>query len=444
MSNIVEAMPRAGVVARTKPLWQYDSGQIIRVTGITLPATYKAEFSNSTRGNAVPTVQTTDEITVPAQFLQSGNPVYIWLVVVDENSRTTEYAIMTPVTPRAQPTDETPTPEEQSEIDHAIAALNTGVETVQGIAEAIPETINAALAAAKASGEFDGEDGVSPAVTVTEITGGHQVTITDADHPQGQSFDVLDGQGGGGGTSDYDDLDNKPQIGGVTLSGNKSLSDLGIAPASAIPDVSGKADKVQSATSGNFAALDNNGNLMDSGKKPADFITQETDPTVPEWAKEQNKPTYTASEIGLGNVANERQYSANNPPPADASKQDKITASGILKGDGQGGVAAATPGADYGTYSKPASGIPASDLAAGVIPAVPSASDTSPQPLGTASAGSSEAYSRADHVHAKPTAADVGAVASNQGQANAGKFMVVGNDGTVSPVAMAVWQGGSY
>lgn len=30
------------------------------------------------------------------------------------------------------------------------------------------------------------------------------------------------------GTTDYDDLDNKPQIGGVTLSGNKSLSDLGI------------------------------------------------------------------------------------------------------------------------------------------------------------------------------------------------------------------------
>lgn len=34
--------------------------------------------------------------------------------------------------------------------------------------------------------------------------------------------------GGGGGTSDYSDLSNKPQINNVTLSGNKSLSDLGI------------------------------------------------------------------------------------------------------------------------------------------------------------------------------------------------------------------------
>lgn len=38
-----------------------------------------------------------------------------------------------------------------------------------------------------------GQNGVSPAVTITPITGGHRVTITDASHPSGQSFDVMDG-----------------------------------------------------------------------------------------------------------------------------------------------------------------------------------------------------------------------------------------------------------
>lgn len=38
-----------------------------------------------------------------------------------------------------------------------------------------------------------GDDGVSPGVTVTAISGGHRVIITDAEHPLGQSFDVLDG-----------------------------------------------------------------------------------------------------------------------------------------------------------------------------------------------------------------------------------------------------------
>ena len=46
--------------------------------------------------------------------------------------------------------------------------------------------------------------------------------------------------GGGGGTSDYTELDNKPQINSVTLAGNKSASDLGLAAAS---DLTGKADK---------------------------------------------------------------------------------------------------------------------------------------------------------------------------------------------------------
>lgn len=41
----------------------------------------------------------------------------------------------------------------------------------------------------------------------------------------------------------------------------------------------------------------------------------ETDPTVPAWAKASTKPSYTASEVGLGNVDNVKQYSANNPPP---------------------------------------------------------------------------------------------------------------------------------
>ena len=47
------------------------------------------------------------------------------------------------------------------------------------------------------------------------------------------------------------------------------------------------------------------------------FLTSytEKDPTVPSWAKASTKPTYTKSEVGLGNVDNVKQYSASNPPP---------------------------------------------------------------------------------------------------------------------------------
>ena len=45
----------------------------------------------------------------------------------------------------------------------------------------------------------NGEDGVSPTITVSEITGGHRITITDKNHPSGLTVDVMDGQDGGDG-----------------------------------------------------------------------------------------------------------------------------------------------------------------------------------------------------------------------------------------------------
>lgn len=74
-----------------------------------------------------------------------------------------------------------------------------------------------------------------------------------------------------------------------------------------------KADKTVPAAAGNLAALDAAGNLTDSGKKPADF-------------------------------------------------QAKVTASGLLKGDGAGGVTAAAAGTDY---SGPKTTVTATLLASG-------------------------------------------------------------------------------
>ena len=35
-------------------------------------------------------------------------------------------------------------------------------------------------------------------------------------------------------------------------------------------------------------------------------------------------------------------------------------------------------------------------------------------------------------------------VSVSQGAANAGKFLIVGSDGNITPVTMTAWQGGSY
>lgn len=83
----------------------------------------------------------------------------------------------------------------------------------------------------------------------------------------------------------------------------------------------------------------------------------ESDPTVPSWAKQSTKPTYTASEVGA--------LPANTPiPSALADLSDDSTHRTVTDTEKSTWNA-------KGTYSKPSGGIPASDIASGVIPTVP-------------------------------------------------------------------------
>lgn len=68
--------------------------------------------------------------------------------------------------------------------------------------------------------------------------------------------------------------------------------------------------------------------------------------------------------------------------------------------------------AQTGAYVKPASGIPASDLASGVIPTVPAAATATPLVDGTGAVGSSTKYAREDHEHPENTGkADIETIA---------------------------------
>lgn len=127
------------------------------------------------------------------------------------------------------------------------------------------------------------------------------------------------------------DIPTKPEDIGAQPQGNYALkSEI---PSVPVQSVNGKTGAVQLSAS-DVSARPSNwmpsasdvGALPSSTKIPAKtsdltndsgFITgyTETDPTVPSWAKQSSKPSYTKSEVGLGNVDNVKQYSASNPPP---------------------------------------------------------------------------------------------------------------------------------
>ena len=109
-------------------------------------------------------------------------------------------------------------------------------------------------------------------VTVTQVlSSGTKIATIGVD---GTDTDLFAPSGGGGGStvSVTQIQSTGTKIATVTVDGTGT--DL-YAPTQ--PVITGKADKVSGATSGNFAALDANGNLTDSGHKHSDYLTQHQD-----------------------------------------------------------------------------------------------------------------------------------------------------------------------
>lgn len=160
-TNVVRAQFYSGRIAQTESIHQWDYGQILQFVGLDLPASYAVHFSNSSIGGESKTqIGGPDGVSIPDEYLTTGLPVNAWIFLhAGEDDGETVYSVKIPVIRRPKPTDEEPTPQEQSVIDQAITALNAGVEHVNEALETVQETVNDALQAAKNSGEFDGPQG---------------------------------------------------------------------------------------------------------------------------------------------------------------------------------------------------------------------------------------------------------------------------------------------
>lgn len=176
---------------------------------------------------------------------------------------------------------------------------------------------------AKVTIAIDANNGISASITAgsiekTDLASGVQTSLGKADSayqlPSGgiTTADLASGVVASLGkadtalqSSDIKDKANKSEMSveaGTGANADKTTITLKTGTSATVltahQSISGKADKVASATNGNFAGLDSNGNLTDSGKKAADF-------------------------------------------------QAKVTANGLLKGNGSGTISAAVAGTDY-------------------------------------------------------------------------------------------------
>ena len=114
-----------------------------------------------------------------------------------------------------------------------------------------------------------------------------------------------------------------------------------------------------------------------------------------------NPHSVTAPQVGLGNVANERQYSADNPPPYPVTSVNGETGTVVLDAADMGAVPTTREVNGHALSSDIT--LTASDVGAAAPGDIPSAYTSNPEMDGTASPGSSTAWARGDHVHPSDT-----------------------------------------
>ena len=145
-------------------LAQWDTEQILQISGVELPDSYKVEFSTVYTRNAIPAIGDASGVTIPNVLLQRSAPITAYVVLYGENGgRNREYWITIHITPGQPPETITPDPEQEDVIDQAIAALNNGVARTEAAATAAAVSAteadgNAENAEAWAVGQRAGED----------------------------------------------------------------------------------------------------------------------------------------------------------------------------------------------------------------------------------------------------------------------------------------------
>ena len=185
--NIITAEFSDGCMyEETLPLYQWDYGQILQITGLDLPEAYQVHFSNQREsGTTITMIGEASGVQIPDNLLQTGENVYAWIFLHSgDDDGETEYQIKIPVLLRPQPSDEEPTQTQQSAIDQAITALNNAVDAAEGFADAAEES---AQTAAEKAEEAYGESEDAEAWAVGQ-RGGVDVAVTDETYHNNSKF----------------------------------------------------------------------------------------------------------------------------------------------------------------------------------------------------------------------------------------------------------------
>ena len=216
--------------------WQWDQHQQVEISGVEEPCQVHFTQQDSAEGCLVVKPQREGDLlvaAVPNILLQTAAPITVYIYRCDEARYTDRHAVFN-VAAREKPTDYVYT---ETEVltwealkayceEHAVTPnLQIGEVTTLPAGSAAQASISGSTAnpilhlgiPTGAAGKDGGQGipGISPTVEITDIEGGHRVTVTDAGGAH--AFDVMDGA--------------VQSVNGKTGTVQLSASDVGASPA---------------------------------------------------------------------------------------------------------------------------------------------------------------------------------------------------------------------
>ena len=143
MDNIV-SVKLDSRYASTLGVWQYDYGQVLRITGPELPPAVEVQFSldeksGETLSRVGTTVDGVTEVKIPDELLRhsatSNYRIYAYIYLTDETSGNTKCEITIPVRVRSKPTSPAEDPETDPDLFRGtVVAVNASAERAENAA----------------------------------------------------------------------------------------------------------------------------------------------------------------------------------------------------------------------------------------------------------------------------------------------------------------------
>ena len=313
-------------------LWQWDTGRTLSADA----DCSQVHFSNKVFGRSIDVDVADGVAIIPDILLQADNDLNVWAFVGTADNGYTKISKTFKVNRRNKPADYVFTPVEQTTIDEIYA-----------IAQSVRDDADA--------GRFDGAQGPEGPIGPVGPKGEQGI--------QGEKGDKGD-IGPQGPKGNKGDAGPQGEIGPQGQKGEKGdtgpagpMGEAGPAgPKGDTGDVGPAGPKGDKGDKGDTGAQGPKGDKGDTGPQGPQGPKGDTGDTGPQGPKGdtgaagvEGKSAYASAQDG-GYTGTEAQF--NTDLAAVGGKQTKITASGLLKGDGAGGITTATKGTDYAGASE--------------------------------------------------------------------------------------------